>query len=134
MVDTVSTQTLVDNQTTAVMLFTNISDGTGEALVNKVVVANLAPNALGQACTAVSVRKIHSACHGMEVRMYWDATTDAFFFGTAQNNQYTFDFSSFGGIRNSAGAGKTGNIAFSTADQSLGDTYSIILEMTKYYN
>jgi len=48
MVDTVSTQTLVDNQTTAVMLFTNISDGTGEALVNKVVVANLAANALGQ--------------------------------------------------------------------------------------
>ena len=134
MVDTVSTQTLVDNQTTAVMLFTNISDGTGEALVNKVVVANLASNSLGQACTAVSVQKIHSACHGMEVRMYWDATTDALFFATAQNNQFTFDFSSFGGIRNSAGAGKTGNIAFSTADQTVGDTYSIILEMKKYYN
>lgn len=134
MVDAVSTQTLVDNQTTAVMLFTNISDGTGESLVTKVNPANLAANALGQACTGVSVNRIHTACHGMEVRMYWDATTDVFFFGTAQNNQYTFDMASFGGIRNNSGAGKTGSILFSTADQTLGDTYTIILEMTKYYN
>ena len=134
MADAVSTQVLVDNQTQAIILFTNISDGTGESLVTKVNVANLAANALGQACTGVSVQKIHTACHGLEVRMYWGASTNVFFFGTAQNNQYTFDFSNFGGLVNSAGAGKTGNILFSTADQSLGDTYSIVLEMKKYYN
>ncbi len=36
MADAVTSQTLVDNQTTAVMLFTNISDATGESLVTKV--------------------------------------------------------------------------------------------------
>ena len=134
MADAVTSQTLVDNQTTAIMLFTNISDGPGESLVTKVNVANLAANALGQACTGVSVQKIHTACHGMEVRMFWGASSNVFFFGTAQNSQFTFDLSNFGGLVNNAGAGKTGNILFSTADQTLGDTYTIILEMKKYYN
>lgn len=134
MVDAVTSQTLVDNQTTAVILLTNISDGTGESLVTKVNVANLAANALGQACTGVSIQKLHTACHGMEFRLFWGASSNVFFFGSAQNNQYTFDFSNFGGLRNNAGAGKTGNILLSTADQTLGDTYSIVLEMTKYYN
>lgn len=134
MADAVTSQTLVDNQTTTVMLFTNISDGTGESLVTKVNVANLAANATGQACTGVSVQKIHTACHGLEVRMFWGASSNVFFFGTAQNNQFTFDLSSFGGLVNNASTGKTGNILFSTADQSAGDTYTIILEMKKYYN
>ena len=134
MPDAVTSQTLVDNQTTAIMLFTNISDGTGESLVTKVNVANLTANALGQACTGVSIQKIHTACHGMEFRLFWGASSNVFFFGSAQNNQYTFDFSNFGGLRNNAGAGKTGNILLSTADQTLGDTYTIVLEMTKYYN
>jgi hypothetical protein len=134
MADSPTSQTLVDNQTTAVMLFTNVSDGTGESLVTKVNVANLAVNALGQACTGVSVQKIHTACHGMEFRLFWDATTDVIFFASAQNNQFTFDFTSFGGLRNNSGAGKTGNILLSTFDQTLGDTYTLVLEMTKYYN
>lgn len=134
MADSPTSQTLVDNQTTTVMLFTNVSDGTGESLVTKVNVANLAVNALGQACTGVSVQKIHTACHGMEFRLFWDATTDVIFFASAQNNQFTFDFTSFGGLRNNSGAGKTGNILLSTFDQSLGDTYTLVLEMKKYYN
>ena len=70
----------------------------------------------------------------MEFRLFWDATTDVVFFGSAQNNQFTFDFSNFGGLRNNAGTGKTGNILLSTADASAGDTYTLVLEMTKYYN
>lgn len=134
MADAVTSQVLVDNYTTAVILLTNVSDGTGESLVTKVNVANLAPNATGQACTGVSVQKIHTACHGMEFRLFWGASSNVFFFGSAQNSQYTFDFANFGGLRNTAGAGKTGNILLSTADQSLGDTYTIVLEMKKYFD
>ena len=134
MADAVTSQTMVDNNTKAIILLTNVSDGVGESLVTKVNVANLAANAQGQACTGVSVQKIHTACHGMEFRLFWDATTDVIFFGSAQNSQFTFDFSNFGGLRNTSGTGKTGNILLSTADQTAGDTYTIILEMTKYYN
>jgi len=134
MADAVTSQTLLDGERLAIMKFTNISDGTGETAVTKVNVGNLASSASGKACTAVTVTKITSVCHGMEVRMYWDATTDVPFFLSNVNSNYTNDFSSFGGITNNSGAGKNGNIVFSTSDASSGDTYIVVLEMVKSYS
>jgi len=134
MADAVTSQTLLDGERLAIMKFTNISDGTGETAVTKVNVANLAKNGAGLACTGVTVNKITSVCHGMEVRMYWDATTDVPFFLAAVNTNYTNDFSAIGGITNNSGAGKNGNIVFSTADASAGDTYTVVLEMVKFYS
>jgi hypothetical protein len=133
MADAVTSQTLLDGERLAIMKFTNISDGTGENIVTKVNVANLAPSASGGACNGVTVTKITSVCHGMEVRMFWDATTDVPFFMTTVNTNYENDFSSIGGITNNSGAGKNGNIVFSTSDASAGDTYTIVLEMVKHY-
>ena len=133
MADAVTSQTLMDGERVAIMKFTNISDGTGETAVTKVNVANLARNGAGLACTGVIVNKISSVCHGLEVRMYWDATTDVPFFLSTINTNYENDFSNIGGITNNSGAGKNGNILFSTADQSLGDTYTVVLEMIKTY-
>ena len=133
MADAVTSQTLMDGERLAVMKFTNISDGTGETAVTKVNVASLNPNSWGKACTGVTVTKITSVCHGLEVRMYWDASTDVPFFLSTINTNYLNDFSNFGGIANNAGTGKNGNIVFSTADQSNGDTYTVVLEMVKSY-
>ena len=133
MADAVTSQTLLDGERLAIMKFTNISDGTGETAVTKVNVANLTPSASGKACTGVVVNKITSVCHGLEVRMYWDATTDVPFFLSTINTNYLNDFSNFGGITNNAGTGKNGNIVFSTSDQSAGDTYTVVLEMVKSY-
>ena len=134
MADAVTSQTLLDGERLAIMKFTNISDGTGETAVTKVNVANLAKSASGLACTAVTVTKITSVCHGLEVRMYWDATTDVPFFLSTINTNYENDFSKIGGITNNAGTGKNGNIVFSTSDQSSGDTYTVVLEMVKSYS
>ena len=133
MADAVTSQTLLDGERLAIMKFTNISDGTGETAVTKVNVSSLARSGSGQACTGVSVIKITSVCHGMEVRMYWDATTDVPFFLSTVNTNYQNDFSSFGGITNNAGVGKNGNIVFSTSDATAGDTYTVVLEMIKSY-
>ena len=133
MADAVTSQTLMDGERLAIMKFTNISDGTGENAVTKVNVSALNPNSRGKACTGVTVTKIMSVCHGMEVRMYWDASTDVPFFLSTVNTNYENDFSSFGGIANNAGAGKNGNIVFSTSDQTNGDTYTVVLEMVKSY-
>jgi hypothetical protein len=133
MADAVTSQTLLDGERLAIMKFTNISDGTGETNVTKVNVANLAKSASGRACTGVVVNKITSLSHGLEVRMYWDATAPVPFFLSTINTNYQNDFSTFGGITNNAGAGKNGNITFSTADASAGDTYTVVLEMVKSY-
>ena len=133
MADAVTSQTLLDGERLAIMKFTNISDGTGETAVTKVNVSALTPSNSGKACTGVTVTKITSVCHGLEVRMYWDATTDVPFFLSTINTNYENDFSKIGGITNNAGAGKNGNIVFSTSDANSGDTYTVVLEMVKSY-
>jgi hypothetical protein len=133
MADAVTSQTLLDGERLAIMKFTNISDGTGETSVTKVNVSTLTASNSGKTCTGVTVTKITSVCHGMEVRMYWDASTDVPFFLSTINTNYENDFSNFGGITNNAGTGKNGNIVFSTSDASSGDTYTVVLEMVKSY-
>lgn len=133
MADAVASQTLFDNERIAIMKFTNISDGTGENKVLKVDVSALTPAQNGGACNGVTITKIYASTHGMEVFIYWDATTDVFCWGVPQNSQYAFDWSQFGGLTNNSGAGKTGDILFSTADASSGDFYTIVLEMVKHY-
>lgn len=133
MADAVASQTLFDGEHTAIMKFTDISDGTGESKVVKVNASALTASASGKACSGVTITKIHASTHGMEVQIYWDATTDVLCWIVPQNSQYTWDFEKFGGLINNAGTGKNGNVLFSTVDASSGDMYSIILEMVKSY-
>lgn len=133
MADTVATQILFDGTQKAIMKFTNISDGTGESKVTKVNCATLAANSFGKACTRVTITKIHAATHGMEVLMYWDADTDTFISIIPQNTNYSMDLTGLGGFWNNAGTGVNGNILFSTADASAGDSYTVTLEMIKTY-
>jgi hypothetical protein len=133
MADNVTTQTLLDGERLVIQKFTNISDGTGEVGVVKVDVSTLAPNSFGQACTGVKINKIWSAVDGMEVRVLWVATTSLLAWVAPSNGPYLMDFSSFGGISNNSGAGKTGDIAFTTHSHTLSDSYTIILECIKTY-
>ena len=123
MADAVTSQTLIDGERLVIMKFTNISDSTGESAVLKVDVSALTASATGAVCDRVTVTKIYISTHGMEVP----------FFLSAPNTTQTLDMSSFGGITNNGGAGVTGDIRFSTADASSGDTYWCILEMVKGY-
>ena len=133
MADAVTSQTILDGERLFIAKFTNISDGTGETGVVKIDVSTLAPNAFNRACNGVKLNKIFGTTHGMEVRILWDATTDQFAWQIPQNSNYLMDLSSFGGIPNNAGAGKTGDVLFTTSDQSAGDMYTIVLECIKTY-
>lgn len=133
MADVVTSQKIVDGERNVIMKFTNISDGTGESAVLKVDVSALAPDSFGAVCTSVIINKIYVSTHGMEVRMFWDASTDVPFFLSPPGAMQTVDFSSFTGITNNGGSGVTGDIMFSTADASSGDTYWCVLEMIKGY-
>jgi hypothetical protein len=133
MADAVATQILFDGERMAIMKFTNISDGTGETKVTKVDVSALNPSPFNKACDGVTIVKVHALTHGLEVDMYWDATADVFILSIPQNTMYSMDLTQFGGLWNNAGAGKNGDIQFSTRDAGAGDNYTIILEMVKSY-
>ena len=78
MADAVTSQTIVDGQKTAVLKFTNISDGTGESAVAKVDVSALSSLADGTACTGATIEKIWWQCNGMKVQLLFDATSNVF--------------------------------------------------------
>lgn len=126
MADAVTSQTLVDGVKNVVMKFTNISDGVGEAAVTKVTAASLSG-----APSLVRIDRIIADTSGMGVNILWDATTDVSAFVVGQSTCTEYDFRSFGGLPNNAGAGVTGNINFSTIGAALSDTYTIILHMSK---
>ena len=132
MADAVATQILVDDARRAILKFTNISDGTGESGVVKVDVSTLS-SYQGQACTSVSVNKIDAVTAGMGLNMLWDATTDVLILTLGEADFVTFDFSRFSGLTNNAGAGKTGDILFTTVGAASGDRYTVVMEVLKNY-
>ena len=128
MADAVTTVTLVDGVRNVVMHFTNVSDGTGEAAVVKVDVS-----ALSGAPREVTIDKVEFATEGMSVEILWDATVDVRAVLLPANNASEMNFERDGGLRNSAGAGKTGDIVFTTVGDDAGDRYDITLRLRKVY-
>ena len=133
MADAVTSHTRFDGAKNVVMKFTNISDGTGESAVKKVDVSALESDIYGNTCSSVAIEKIWWQCIGMKVRLFFDATSDAFIIELGENQSGYHDYSEFGGIKNNAGSGKTGDIDFTTVGHSSADTYTIILKMRKTY-
>lgn len=132
---TATSQTLFDGERVAIMKFDFFTDSaSGETNAVKVDPALLTPSGSGGgACTAVSILKVSGLTNGMFVRMLWDATSPVPIETIPSGTQYIQDYSTFGGLTNNAGAGKNGKILFSTYETGAGDTYTIILEMQKYY-
>lgn len=129
MADAVSTQTLIDTNTWAVMKFTNTSDGTGESAVRKVDVSALSP-----AASRVVIERIIYSVSGMVARLLWDATTDVTCIDLQGDGDMCFDTGpsrEFRGLTNNAGSGITGDVMLTTVGHTSGDSYSIILVMRK---
>lgn len=133
MADAVTSQTILDGERLFIGKFTNISDGGGESGVIKIDVSALNPSAAGNACNGVKINKIWAQTQGMSVDILWDATTDLICETIPENQFYLMDYSSFGGLPNNAGAGKTGDVLFSTVGAAAGDRYTIIIEAIKTY-
>ena len=133
MADAVTSQTLIDGTQTAVMKFTNVSDGSGEDAVKKVDVSALSNSAGGLACTGVVIEKMWWQCNGMKVRILLDASTDDFCIELGENQSGHHDYTSFGGLVNPASSGVTGDIMFTTVGHSSADTYTVIMQVRKSY-
>ena len=138
MADAVTSPTLSDGATTAVMKCTNISDGNGEASVKKVDVSALTASPSGSACTRVHITQVWYSISGMRIDLEWAADTNvkALILGggvaLAPTNGH-FDFRSFGGLKNTEATGATGDVALTTVHHTNNDAYTIVLELTKSY-
>ena len=120
MADAVTSQTLYDavGSKHAIMKFTNISDGSGEASVKKVDVSALSG--------------------GMRVDIEWAATTNvkSLVLGgsaAAGNVQGHLNFSEFGGIKNTEASGYDGDVDLTTSGHTNLDHYTIVMKLKKTY-
>ena len=64
---------------------------------------------------------------GMTVKMFWDATANTLCHTIDPGTTDFRDATGSRGITNDAGAGKTGDLLFTTVGHASGDYYSIIL-------
>lgn len=134
MADAVTSTTLMDSDRVAIIQLTNTSDGTGEAAVKKVDVSALSNSSTGQACTGVRLAKIVYSTFGMSVRLLWDASTDTICWDLNSDYTDSEDFTEFGGVRNTSGSGKTGDIMLTTTGHTNGDSYVIVLTVYKDFD
>ena len=138
MADAVTSQTLSDGGTTAVVKLTNISDGNGESSVAKVDVSGLTSASDGTECSRVHIEQIWYDIGGMRVALEWNATTNvvaAVLGGSAAAGNVSghMDFRSFGGIKNTEASGVDGDIDLTTHGHTAHDHYTIVLQLRKSY-
>lgn len=126
MANTVTSQTLIDGDRNLVMLFTGLLDTSNEARVAKVTLSGFLPIP-----TRVRVDRIAYSFSGTLVGILdWDATTPVRFLSLSGQGEICAR--PYGGLVNNAGAGITGNIAFTTAGWATGTLgYTMLLEMVK---
>ena len=127
MADTVTTSTIHDGDKHTVIRFTNESDGSGEAAVQKVNIS-----ALRGAPGRVSIETIWFSTRGMGVDILWDATTDVLAETLPADDWGKLDYTEFAAVKNNAGAGITGDIMFTTRGAAAGDAYTVTLKLRKH--
>jgi hypothetical protein len=133
MADAVTSQTIQDGERIAVMKFTNVSDGTGEAAVKKVDVSALSSNSAGVTCSSVDIARVWWATVGMSVKIDFDATANVLAINLPSDSTGDEYYDDFTAIPNNAGSGVTGDLDFTTLGHSSGDTYMVVLKLVKKY-
>ena len=128
MADAVTTQTLRDGPRNVVMKFTGVSDGTGESAVTKVDVSTLSGSP-----SEVRIMRVDYTTAGVGIDVLWGASNDTLAMILPQDMSDSLDYSDIGGLFNSAGSGKTGDIKFTTNSPLDGDRYTVVLHMKKKY-
>ena len=129
MADAVKTNVLFNSPNKHVVQILSLSDGTGESAVIKVDKSTLTGNN-GLEPTELRIDKIEGDCVGMDVLLYADHTTDVIIARLGGVGRFKRDFRDIGGLHTS-GAGDTGDITLTTTGHSAGDSYDIVIYMTK---
>ena len=144
MADAVSTIVILDNAYDYVVHLTNISDGTGESLVNKVDKSALAvalPVAGAAAAEAVAL-DLQQADWNVQgftsVRLFWDHAADSTMAVFSGNGYKDFrgkgdlqNLNMTSGLKDPKTADSTGDVLLTTAGTVSGNTYDITLWFKK---
>ena len=133
MADTVLNTTVFDGAKKLITHYNNVSDSSGGT--TKIVdVSELASNN-GKTCKTVRLNKVSFnvsvTAPADAVRLLWDATTDVAFQTLA--GEMAFDYSDFGGLKNTKASGYSGDVNLTLPVCTSGDTVTVVCEWIKVY-
>jgi hypothetical protein len=133
MADTVLNTTVFDGAKKLITHYNVVSDSTGGT--TKIVDVSELNSNNGKTCKTVRLNKISfnvSVTAPVDaIRMLWDADTDVVFQTLAGEMEY--DYSSFGGLKNTEATNFTGDVNVTLPACSNGDSATIVCEWIKVY-
>jgi len=136
MANTVTGPTNQDDGERRLIVYCSVySDGSASSTTLVDVSALNTSTLNGESCAHVSLNRIWYTVGGgtdAPASLDWDATTDVTFLTMSYDN--AFDFSTIGGLQNTAASGYTGDVLLvvpSTSDA--GNEYTVWCEFLKYY-
>ena len=134
MADTVLNTTVFDGSKKLITHYNVVSDNSGGT--TKIVdVSALAKSPAGKSCLTVRLNKV--SCNvsvtapADALRMQWDADTDVVF--QTLNGEMSYDYSDFGGLKNTEASGFTGDVNIVLPACTAGDTGTVVCEWIKEY-
>ena len=132
--DTVLNTTVFDGGKKLITHY-NVVLGDGEGSTTKIVDVSGLNSNNGKTCKTVRLNKVSfnvSVTAPVDaIRMQWDATTDVVF--QTLEGEMAFDYSDFGGLKNTEASGFTGDVNVVLPACSAGDTGTIVCEWIKVY-
>ena len=133
MADTVLNTTVFDGAKKLITHYNVVSDSTGGT--TKIVDVSGLNSNNGKTCKTVRLNKISfnvSVTAPVDaIRMLWDADTDVVF--QTLNGEMEYDYSSFGGLKNTEATGFTGDVNITLPACSNGDSATVVCEWIKVY-
>lgn len=133
MADTVLNTTVFDGAKKLITHYNVVSDASGGT--TKIVDVSELNSNNGKTCKTVRLNKV--SCNvsvtaaADALRMQWDATTDVVF--QSLNGEMEYDYSDFGGLKNTKASGFTGDVNVVLPACTAGDTGTIVCEWIKIY-
>ena len=133
MADTVLNNIVFQGDKKLITHYNVVSDSTGGT--TKIVDVSALPSNNGKTCKTVRLNKINfnvSVTAQVDaLRMLWDASTDVAF--QTLNGEMEYDYSSFGGLKNTEASGYTGDVNLTLPACTDGDTATVVCEWIKVY-
>jgi len=138
MADTVLNSTVFDGTKKLITHYNVVSDSTGgtTTIVDVSALQYSRGGTVGSACAKVRLVKINfnvSITAPVDaIRLAWDADTDVVFQTLA--GEMAFDYTTFGGLKNTEATGYTGDVNLTLPACSNGDTGTVVCEWIKVYD
>ena len=133
MADTVLNTTVFDGSKKLITHYNVVSDSSGGT--TKIVDVSALASNNGKTCKTVRLNKINFnvsvTAQVDSIRMLWDADTDVVF--QTLNGEMEYDYSSFGGLKNTEATGFTGDVNVTLPACTSGDSATIVCEWIKVY-